>query len=86
MQHTATHLDTTSKSHEMKEDHETPLAVVVMGVTACGKSTVGLVIAEKLGVPFIDGDSYHPKANIDKMKSGTILIKFSLLIFHMPAS
>lgn len=41
--------------------------VVVMGVTGCGKSTVGLLTAQALDVPFIDGDTLHPQANIDKM-------------------
>ncbi|PKQ25554.1 MAG: gluconate kinase [Actinobacteria bacterium HGW-Actinobacteria-4] len=41
--------------------------VVVMGVTGCGKSTVGLLLAHALEVPFVDGDSLHPQANIDKM-------------------
>jgi len=47
-----------------------PLSIVVMGVSSCGKSTIGKAIAEKLDIPFEDGDSYHPEANIAKMKSG----------------
>lgn len=47
--------------------------VVVMGVTSCGKSTVGAAIAERIGAEFIDGDSLHPQSNIDKMASGTPL-------------
>jgi gluconokinase len=42
--------------------------VVVMGVTGCGKSTVGMLIAQSLEVPFIDGDLLHPPANIAKME------------------
>ncbi|WP_394748564.1 gluconokinase [Spongiimicrobium salis] len=45
----------------------------VMGVSGCGKSTVGSALAEKLSIPFFDGDDYHPQANIDKMKQGTPL-------------
>ncbi|MEM1399837.1 MAG: gluconokinase [Pseudomonadota bacterium] len=44
--------------------------VVVMGVSGSGKSSVGELLAEKLGVPFIDGDNFHPKANVDKMAAG----------------
>ncbi|WP_017199472.1 gluconokinase [Arthrobacter sp. M2012083] len=47
--------------------------VVVMGVAGCGKSTIGAALAERLGAEFLDGDSLHPQANIDKMASGTPL-------------
>ena len=42
---------------------------VVMGVSGCGKSTVGELLAARLGAPFYDADDYHPQANIDKMAS-----------------
>jgi carbohydrate kinase (thermoresistant glucokinase family) len=41
-----------------------------MGVSGCGKSTVGSLLAEKIQVPFFDGDAFHPKSNIDKMSNG----------------
>ncbi|MBP1134673.1 carbohydrate kinase (thermoresistant glucokinase family) [Arthrobacter sp. PvP023] len=44
--------------------------VVVMGVSGCGKSTVGALLGERLGVPFFDGDDFHPPANKAKMASG----------------
>jgi gluconokinase len=47
--------------------------VVVMGVSGCGKSTIGLKLATRLEVPFFDGDDYHPSCNIEKMASGTPL-------------
>lgn len=47
--------------------------VVVMGVTGSGKSTVGVALAERLGVPFGDADDFHPPANIAKMSAGTPL-------------
>ncbi|WP_353814925.1 gluconokinase [Agromyces sp. SYSU T00266] len=47
-----------------------PGPVVVMGVSASGKSTVGARLADRLGVPFADADELHPPANIDKMRSG----------------
>jgi gluconokinase len=45
-------------------------AVVVMGVSGAGKSTVGKIIASKLVCPFRDADSFHPQANIEKMSRG----------------
>ncbi len=44
---------------------------VVMGVSGCGKSTIGKLLANTLAVPFFDADDYHPKAKINKMTSGT---------------
>jgi carbohydrate kinase (thermoresistant glucokinase family) len=44
-----------------------------MGVSGSGKSTVGELIAKRLGATFIDGDLLHPKANVAKMESGTPL-------------
>ena len=45
-------------------------AVVVMGVSGAGKSTVGKLIATRLDCPFRDADSFHPIANIEKMSRG----------------
>lgn len=45
-------------------------AIVVMGVTGAGKSTIGALLAETLGRPLIEGDSLHPPANIAKMSQG----------------
>jgi len=41
-----------------------------MGVSGCGKSTVGTSLARELGVPFLEGDSLHPPANVEKMAAG----------------
>jgi gluconokinase len=46
------------------------MTVIVAGVSGCGKSTVGELLAERLGWQFIDGDSLHPGANIAKMAHG----------------
>ena len=48
----------------------TPVPVVVMGVSGSGKSTVGVALARRLGVPFVDADALHPPANIAKMSAG----------------
>jgi len=42
----------------------------VMGVSGSGKTTIGKLLAEKLGMPFFDGDNYHPEANVRKMEQG----------------
>jgi gluconokinase len=47
--------------------------IVVMGVSGSGKSTVGVMLAERLGWPFGDADEFHPLANIEKMRSGAPL-------------
>ena len=47
--------------------------IVVMGVSSSGKSTVGEALAERLDAPFLDGDGYHPPANVEKMRAGTPL-------------
>ena len=45
-------------------------SIVVMGVCASGKTTIGEQLAKRLGIKFIDGDDLHPRANIDKMSHG----------------
>ena len=47
--------------------------VVVMGVSGCGKSTVGRALAEALGLRFIEGDEWHPPRNVALMAAGTPL-------------
>ncbi|MDW8124967.1 MAG: gluconokinase [Geminicoccaceae bacterium] len=48
-------------------------AIVLMGVTGAGKTTVGRLLARRLGVRFLEGDAYHPPANIAKMRAGVPL-------------
>ncbi|WP_241492478.1 NADP-dependent phosphogluconate dehydrogenase [Lacinutrix himadriensis] len=47
--------------------------IYIMGVSGCGKSTIGKLLAQELNIPFFDGDDFHPKANIKKMSSGQAL-------------
>lgn len=46
------------------------MRIVVMGVSGCGKSTVGQELADALGARFVDGDDLHPIANKNKMAAG----------------
>jgi gluconokinase len=47
--------------------------VILMGVTGCGKTTVGALLAETCGWDFHDADDFHPEENVAKMKSGAAL-------------
>ncbi|MEO6362951.1 MAG: gluconokinase, GntK/IdnK-type, partial [Caldimonas sp.] len=49
------------------------IAVVVMGVSGSGKSTVAASLADALGIGFVDGDGLHAPASVEKMRSGTPL-------------
>lgn len=45
-------------------------AIIVMGVSGCGKTSVGQALAAHLGAPFVEGDALHPEANVAKMSAG----------------
>jgi gluconokinase len=49
---------------------DAPTALVVMGVSGCGKSTVAAMLAGRLGWQFAEGDALHPPANVEKMRHG----------------
>ena len=49
------------------------MIIVVMGVTGCGKTTVGEQLAAQLECGFSDADSFHPAANVEKMRAGVPL-------------
>ena len=48
----------------------TPCALVVMGVSGSGKSTIADQLAKRLGWTYEDGDRFHPASNVAKMKAG----------------
>jgi gluconokinase len=50
-----------------------PVIVVVMGVTGSGKTTIGVLLARRLGWEFVDADSFHSAANVEKMRQGIAL-------------
>ena len=52
---------------------EQPQVIVLMGVSGCGKSTIGTELSRVLGWPFRDADSFHPPANIEKMSQSIAL-------------
>ncbi|MET8681711.1 gluconokinase [Streptomyces sp. NPDC004647] len=47
--------------------------IVVMGVSGCGKTSVGELLAARLGVPYADADGFHPPESVAKMSAGTPL-------------
>lgn len=50
-----------------------PTLLIVMGVAGSGKTTVGSLLAERLGWPFFDADDFHPESNLEKMRGGMAL-------------
>ena len=50
-----------------------PRFLIVMGVSACGKTSVGRALASRLGWDFYDADDFHPQENIAKMSAGIAL-------------
>jgi gluconokinase len=59
----------------MTTAHATPvqLQVVVMGVSGCGKTTLGEALAQRWGCDFIEGDRYHSPENVARMAAGIAL-------------
>lgn len=47
-----------------------PKALILMGVSGCGKTSVGQLLSQNVGWPFYDGDDFHPQKNVDKMAVG----------------
>ena len=54
----------------MPDASDTPRVFYVMGVSGCGKSTIGQRLAQTLDLPFYDGDDFHPDSNVQKMAEG----------------
>ena len=44
--------------------------LIVAGVSGSGKTTMGAMLADRLGWPFADADDFHPAANVEKMRAG----------------
>jgi len=54
----------------MQRDAGAAPLLVIMGVSGCGKTTVGAALSQRLGLPFADADDFHSPANIAKMSAG----------------
>ena len=50
-----------------------PPVILVMGVAGSGKSTVGELLSARLGLKFLEGDAFHPAANVARMRNGQAL-------------
>lgn len=50
-----------------------PRLIAVIGVSGCGKTTLGTALATALSATFLDADDYHPPENVEKMRAGTAL-------------
>ena len=50
-----------------------PPCIVLAGVAGSGKTTIGRLLARRLGVPFLDADDFHPPANRERMARGEAL-------------
>lgn len=54
----------------LRSDGALPRRFVIMGVSGCGKSSVGSALAARVGGIYVDGDDLHPRANVAKMSAG----------------
>lgn len=54
-------------------NYSSPMVVVVCGPSGTGKTTIGTLLAQRLGCSFEEGDSFHSKENVTKMASGVPL-------------
>jgi len=61
------------KQDHAKPDHPHRHIWLITGPAGCGKTTVAEYIAKALKLPFIEGDNFHTKSNVDKMSHGTPL-------------
>jgi gluconokinase len=58
------------ENDRLNEAGKSPCALIVMGVSGSGKSTIAVALAERLGWAFEDGDRFHPASNVAKMSAG----------------
>lgn len=53
--------------------HQKRASIVIMGVAGCGKSSLGVAVAQRLGMPLIEGDDHHSAGSLSKMAGGIAL-------------
>jgi len=63
---TADHLPSAAAPNRSSQ-HQHHHLFIVTGPAGCGKSTVGQFIAKTMNLPFVEGDEYHPRSNVEKM-------------------
>lgn len=59
--------------NQVETSAKTVRLIVVMGVSGAGKTTIGEKLSDALDLPFLDADNFHPRANVEKMRSETPL-------------
>ncbi len=57
-------------NRDVPDHHLAPLAIIIMGVTGSGKTTVGTQLASALNCPYLEGDTFHAPEAIAKMRAG----------------
>lgn len=53
--------------------HRYPSSIVIMGVAGCGKSSLGVAVAQQIGLKLIEGDDHHSPESLNKMRLGIAL-------------
>ena len=49
------------------------MIIVVMGVSGCGKTTIGKLLSQQFNLPYFDADDFHSEANVNKLSNGIAL-------------
>jgi len=60
---------TFSAGSQRAQNQRNLMIVIVAGVSGSGKTTMGAMLADRLGWPFADADDFHPAANVEKMRA-----------------
>lgn len=63
-------IEGTNDTRTFRSDMNRTEKLIIMGVSGCGKTSVGTALAAALGTSYLDGDSLHPPENIEKMSAG----------------
>jgi len=55
---------------QIQKSEESKMFIILMGVSGCGKTTIGEKLASALHIPYYEGDTFHPTSNVEKMSNG----------------